>query len=272
MELNIGSMGISRSSTHKMLLWDNHACLPLAPERAEKHLPALACYLRTGIDVVSINIGYGEIPFERQIEFAAYLRDRIASLGRDYVLVDTVDDLLRAHSAGALAVCFDVEGAACIDHALTRVATFHRLGARWMLIAYNRNNAFDGGCHDDDGGLTSLGRRLITEMNRLGMVVCCSHTGYRTAHDAIEHSQDPVIFSHSNPRALRDHPRNIPDDLIRACARRGGVIGINGVGIFLGSNDASASRMVEHIDYVVQLVGIEHVGIGTDFVLRENGL
>jgi membrane dipeptidase len=266
-------MAISRSSSGRgTLVWDNHACLPLAPDRAEKYLPAIARYKKSGVDVVSINIGYGEIEFERHIEFANFLRERIASLGRGYVLVDTVDDIIRAQSSGALAVCFDAEGAACIDHALTRVATFHRLGVRWMLIAYNRNNAFGGGCHDSDAGLTPLGRRLIAEMNRVGMVVCCSHTGYRTAFDAIEHSRDPVVFSHSNPRALRDHPRNIPDDLIRACARRGGVVGINGVGIFLGNNDASVSKMAEHIDYVVQLVGIEHVGIGTDFVFANTEL
>jgi membrane dipeptidase len=137
---------------------------------------------------------------------------------------------------------------------------------RWMLCAYNKSNALGGGCHDDDSGLTRRGREWLAEMNRVGMVACGSHTGYRTAREMIERNAAPTIFSHSNPRALCDHPRNIPDDLIVACAARGGVIGINGVGIFLGANDARPERLAQHIDHVVQLVGVAHVGLGTDYV------
>jgi membrane dipeptidase len=102
-------------------------------------------------------------------------------------------------------------------------------------------------------------------MTRIGLVPCCSHTGYRTAMDILEHARTPVIFSHSNPRALCDHPRNIPDDLIRACAATGGVIGINGISLFLGDETPTADSMVRHIDYVTQLVGPAHVGLGLDY-------
>jgi membrane dipeptidase len=105
-------------------------------------------------------------------------------------------------------------------------------------------------------------------MNEVGMVVCCSHTGWRTAREVIDLSSAPVIFSHSNAFALTAHPRNLPDDLIRACAARGGVIGINGVSLLLGADggDTEAERaMARHVDHLVQLVGPAHVGLGLDY-------
>ena len=141
-----------------------------------------------------------------------------------------------------------------------------------MLIAYNRNNRVGGGCHDDDGGLTAFGRQVLAEMAAVGMVVCCTHTGERTVRGVIDTHPDPVIFSHSNPRVLNDHPRNISDDIIRACAARGGVVGINGTGIFLGRNDASSALCARHIDHVAQLVGADHVAIGLDYVFDRQEL
>ena len=98
------------------------------------------------------------------------------------------------------------------------------------------------------------------------MVACCTHTGPRTTLEVMAHSRNPVIFSHSNPRALHDHQRNISDEAMRACAATGGVVGINGVGIFLGENDISTETVVRHIDYAVSLIGIDHVGFGFDYV------
>src|SRR3546814_14221284 len=106
-----------------------------------------------------------------------------------------------------------------------------------MLLAYNRNHRRGGGCQDEDIGLTAQGRRVLDEMKRVGMVLCCTHTGERTVREATEYMEQPVIFSHSNPRVIHDHPRNITDEQIRACAATGGVINISGIGIFLGNND-----------------------------------
>src|SRR5262249_16750877 len=102
------------------------------------------------------------------------------------------------------------------------------------------------------------------ELNRVGMVVDCSHTSHRSTMEMMERSAAPVVFSHSNPRALCDHGRNIRDDQIKACASTGGVIGINGVAAFLGDNDISVKRMVAHIAYVARRVGAPHVGLGLD--------
>jgi len=215
---------------------------------------------------VTLNIGFGEQTLAEHVRMLAHFRHWLAARPEIYRLVASVGDILAAKQAGQLAVCFDIEGMNAIENQLSLIQLYYDLGVRWMLIAYNRANRAGGGCQEPDEGLTEFGRRAIDEMARVGMVLCCSHTGYRTAREAIDHSPGPVIFSHSNPRALRDHPRNIPDDLLRACAARGGVIGINGIGTFLGANDNSTETLLRHIDYAVQLVGEDHVGIGLDYV------
>ena len=107
-------------------------------------------------------------------------------------------------------------------------------------------------------------------MNRVGMVVDASHMGHLATMDVFEISKDPVIFSHSNPAGLRSHVRNITDEQIKACAGTGGVIGINGIGDFLGGT--RSEKVIEHIEYVINLVGPEHVGIGLDYVVDKQEL
>ena len=178
----------------------------------------------------------------------------------------TVDDIHQCKRDGKLGVLFDIEGMCPVQDDTSFVQTFYELGVRWMLIAYNQNNRAGGGCLDDDCGLTDVGRSIIDEMERVGMVLCVSHTGAKTAAEALEYARNPVIFSHSNSSVVADHPRNISDDLMRACARKGGVIGINGIGPFLGSNENMVERFLQHVRHAVDLVGPEHVGISLDYV------
>ncbi|TDR41531.1 membrane dipeptidase [Tahibacter aquaticus] len=254
----------ARELLARHLVWDNHACLPLRPGD-ERFLPQLERHRAVGADVVIVNVGFGQHSIEEHVRMLASLRDWFARHADRYRLIATVEDIALARSEGKLAIGFDIEGARAIDDQLSLVQLYYDLGVRWMLLAYNQNNLAGGGCQDEDAGLSDFGRQLLQEMARVGMLACCSHTGYRTAREAIDASPTPVIFSHSNPRALRDHPRNIPDDLIRACAARGGVIGINGIGIFLGDNDASSAALARHVLYVADLVGVEHVGLGLDY-------
>jgi membrane dipeptidase len=168
-------------------------------------------------------------------------------------------------------VVFDIEGGNAVADNPGLVEVFYRLGVRWMLFAYNKNNKLGGGCMDEDTGLTDYGRQIIREMERVGMVLCCTHIGHRTAREAIEYSTRPVIFSHSNPSSVYNHVRNIPDDLMRACARTGGVVHINGIGMFLGKDrsgrpDNTTETLLRHIEYAVELIGPEHVGLGLDYV------
>lgn len=196
----------------------------------------------------------------------ALFRNWLGSRGKDYVIAGSVQEIEQARASGRLAVCFDIEGMCAVANQADLVRLYYDLGVRWMLVAYNATNAAGGGCQDADSGLTDFGREVIDQMTRVGMVVCCSHTGYRTAREVIDYCAGPVIFSHSNPRAVWDHPRNIPDDLVRACAASGGVVCINGIGPFLGRNDNSTEAIVRHICYALDQVGEEHVGLGLDYV------
>ncbi len=233
-------------------------------------LPQLDRFRAAGADVVSLNIGYGPYGLEHHLRMAAAFRRWIRTNGERFQLIDDVADIDEARTTGRLGVTFDVEGMAPLDggdHGM--VELLHDVGVRWMLVAYNRDNAAGGGCHDVDGGLTAHGRALLAEMRRVGMVVCCSHTGHRTVREVMAAADNPVIFSHSNPLAIAEHGRNIPDELIRACAETGGVVGISGIGFFLGTNADQPEAFANAVDHVVQLVGPDHVGIGLDYVFDQ---
>jgi membrane dipeptidase len=253
------------------LVWDNHGCMPLRAGD-ESFLPQLQRYRDSGVDVVTLNVGFDAVSWENTDAVLETFRGWLRARPDDYVLVETCSDIETARQTGKLGVLFDIEGGSALNGRLGMVEHYHRLGVRWMLIAYNRNNLLGGGCQDDDQGLTPFGRAVLDEMARVGMVVCCTHTGFRTTMEVMEHSKRPVIFSHSNPLGVWQHRRNIRDEAIKACAATGGVVGINGIGIFLGRNDATTDTFVRHVDYVVQLVGPEHVGIGLDYVFDQQEL
>lgn len=250
------------------LVWDNHACMPLRPHD-QAFLSQLERWKRIGADVVFLNVGFGDCGIEAHIRTIANFRHWVQVHSDKYVIIQTVDDIERARVSGRIAIGFDIEGANAIADQTSLIQLYYDLGVRWMLIAYNRNNRVGGGCQDDDTGLTAFGRDVIDEMARVGMVVCCSHTGFKTTMDVMEYSSKPVILSHSNPRALHDHPRNVTDDAMRACARTGGVVGLNGIGIFLGNNDNSTNTFVRHVDYVVELLGPDHVALGIDYAVDQ---
>ena len=258
--------GNARALLRDSLVWDNHGCMPVMRAHDASFLPQLQRYRAAGVDAVMLNVGFGEMGIEDHIRTLAGMRHWIKQRPQEYLLIESADDIELARATGRLAVGFDIEGANALADQPSLVQLYYDLGVRWMLLAYNNNNRVGGGCQDDDKGLTDFGRVVIAEMERVGMLVCCSHTGHRTVRDVFAVASRPVIFSHSNPSALHAHGRNIPDDLIHACANTGGVVGINGIGNFLGNNDNSSETFARHVDHVVQLVGPQHVALGLDYV------
>ena len=243
------------------LVWDSHAGIY---PNARTDLTGLENWRRAGVSFISINVAYDVMSWEECFPVIAAYRKFLESNTDKYIIPVTADDVRRAKQEGKLAVAFDLEGMNALNQDIDMVSLYHRLGVRQALFAYNLNNAAGGGCHDVDTGLTAFGRAVVQEMNRVGMLVDCSHSAYRTTMDAMQISSAPVIFSHSNPRAIWEHGRNIRDDQIKACAASGGVVGVNGLGIFLGANDTSTETMVNHACYLAELVGPAHVGLGLD--------
>jgi membrane dipeptidase len=255
------------------LVWDNHACLPLRPGDHD-FFARLRDVAAAGVDVISVNVGFGPVPLEQHEAMIAGLTGWIGSAGDFCRLVRAVADIEAARAEGKLAVFFDVEGMAPLDEGgEALIEPWRKAGVGWMLVAYNAANRAGSGCIEEtDGGLTDHGKRILAEMRRVGMIACCSHTGHRTAMEVMEQADAPVIFSHSNPAAVFAHYRNIADDLVRACAETGGVVGINGIGSFLGDGPASVARLVDHIEHVASLVGTDHVGLGLDYVFDKQEL
>lgn len=244
------------------LLWDQHACVAL---KATADVAELRRYQRPGGGFVSINVGY--VPqrlrdttslldsFRRQVEGTPGL-----------ALAMTVDDVDAIAAAGATAVAFDLEDSAPLDGDLDNVAPLVAQGVRTLVPSYNQRNAAGCGClTTDDTGLTPWGRDLVREMNASGMVPDGSHCSPQTGIDMCSVSTRPVVYSHSCMRGLWEHPRNITDDQALACAETGGVVGITGVGIFLGANSPTLEAMTRHIEYAVDLIGIRHVGVSSDY-------
>ena len=244
------------------LVWDAHAGVFPSPE---VDLSLLDEWRDANVDYLSINVGFDVMNWQDTLAtLAAYRRFVLAQDDR-YVLAGTVEDIDSARAAGKLAVSFDIEGMNALNGDLNMVALYHALGVRQMLFAYNLNNAAAGGCHDDDTGLTEFGAQVVREMNRVGMLVDCSHAGAQTTLDIMACSTRPAVFSHSNPCAVWNHQRNIVDAQIRACAEQGGVIGLNGMGIFLGDNDIGIDTLLRHVHYLSDLAGPAHIGIGFDY-------
>ncbi|HEY1076366.1 MAG TPA: membrane dipeptidase [Fontimonas sp.] len=258
------------SAVSGRLVWDNHACMPLRPDD-RSFLPQLERHRAAGASVVMLNVSCDCEP-QRPFEMLEAIRSWLAARPAQYIVGSGVADIERARLERKLAVFFDVEGAIPVQDDPRVVARLYALGVRWMLLAYNVNNKLAGGCQDEDIGLTAQGRIVLDEMRNVGMVLCCTHTGERSVREAMEYMERPVIFSHSNPRAVHDHPRNITDDMIRACAATGGVVNLNGIGIFLGHNDNSTETYLRHVRHVADLVGPQHVGIGLDYVFDSQEL
>ncbi len=265
--INLADSPISEKTRQLLagaLVWDDHICMPLRPQD-ETFLPQLQRAKDSGYDIVSLNIGFDVKPWENAILTVATMRRWIKQRPESYVLIESVADIERSRQDDKLGVVFDMEGGVSLNEHLPMVQLYYDLGVRWMLLAYNLNNSLAGGCLDNNMGLTEFGRQVVREMERVGMAICCSHVSHQTAMEVMEMAENPVIFSHSNPMGMWSHFRNVQDEAIRACADTGGVIGITGVGDFLGDNENLAEAMARHVDYVVQLVGPDHVGIGSDY-------
>jgi membrane dipeptidase len=259
-ELRQGALELITQTRH---VWD--MTLPCIEDYWS--LETLRRFKRAGYTFVSATVEDFPATFDGVAHYIARMREIVAAEASWLALATTMDEIERGREEGKLVLGLNLQDAAPIETDLSRVAVMRALGVRHLLLAYNiRNYVADGCAERTDAGLSNFGREVVREMNRVGILVDGSHTGRRSTLEAIELSERPCIFSHSAVYALCPHIRNITDDQIRTCAGKGGVIGVVGNGSFLGERVPSPATMFSHIDYIAELVGPRHVGLGTDFL------
>jgi membrane dipeptidase len=209
--------------------------------------------------------------------------DAIADLGMRYcdlahqdlvVRAESVADILSAHDTGRIALVAGLEASTMIENELDRIDILYGFGVRQMGIAYSEANMLGSGLKErGDGGLTAFGRRAVERMNALGMAVDVSHSGDVTSRDVIEHSNAPVFITHSGSRTVWQSNRMKPDEVIKACAGRGGVIGIEAAPhTTLSSRHRrhNLDSVMDHFTHLVELVGIDHVAFGPDTLFGDH--
>lgn len=225
-------------------------------------------YQKAGVNYVGLALAGEFTSLETAIHYIARHRNYILNRSDKFHLIKTAADFQLAKQQNKLGLGFWLQGSNPLGNDKNMLEVYYQLGIRYMLLAYNTRNAIgDGVIEKHDAGLSAFGIEVIQEMNRVGMLIDLSHTGITTSLQAIELSNDPVIFSHSNAKGLVNHVRNLTDKQIKAVANKKGVIGINGLALFLGAEHSSASKVVEHIEYMAHLVGsVEHIALGLDLV------
>src|SRR6266550_2607503 len=230
----------------------------------------------------------------------------------DLMFATTAADIRRAEKQGRIAALMGIEGGHAIENSLATLREFHRLGVRYMTLTWNNTNdwADAGRGERKNNGLSDFGKEVVREMNRLGMLVDVSHVSDKTMSDALDVSKAPIIASHSSARALSNVPRNIPDDLLKRIAQKGGVVQVNFYSLFVDQKTVAPqadergqrlkaqqealsvkyvddperlaeesdkleaqfplpplplAKLIDHIDHIVKIAGIDHVGLGADF-------
>lgn len=181
-------------------------------------------------------------------------------------LVRTTQDILDAKKNGKTGIILGFQNAHAFEDNLGYIEAYADMGVRVVQLCYNTQNLIGTGCYERDGGLSGFGREAIAEMNRVGIMVDLSHVGGNTSQEAILESKQPVCYSHCLPSGLKEHPRNKSDEQLRFIADHGGFIGVTMFPPFLKRGiEATVDDYIEAIDYVINLVGDDCVGVGTDF-------
>ncbi len=249
----------------------------------------------------------GAAPVRATLEQIDIVHEMIRGYPDVFELALTADDVERVFASGKIASLIGMEGGHSIDSSLATLRMLYRLGARYMTITHSKNTPWADASTDEPvlDGLSEFGSEVIREMNWLGMLVDLSHVSPATMHDTLDLAESPVIYSHSSAKALCDHPRNVPDDVLERLPDNGGVVMVTFVPSFLsqevrdhdqrrsaeatrlraasGSSDASVEdglgawdtdnpapratlgQAADHIDHIRSVAGIDHIGIGSDF-------
>ena len=201
------------------------------------------------------------------LDALGFFKAEVETHADEIVIAETAEDIRQAKSAGKLAAILVIENSDGVERSLNILKSLYHLGVRSIGLTHDPTSWAAAGNAETDsgGGLTQFGVQLVKEMNRLGMLIDVSHISERGFWDVLEVAERPVIASHSNCKAICGHPRNLTDEQIKHIAQNGGVIGTTFVKWFIDDNTPSFSRYLDHIDHILNLVGDDHIGIGSDF-------
>jgi membrane dipeptidase len=248
---------------HREAIVIDAACPLVTPREIRRRLPELQ---RGGVTCALSTVASIEGARTALAAIAAWY-PALREYGDALCLATSAAEIEAAKASQRIAVVLHFQGGTPLEYDANLVEAFHRLGVRVIQLTYNERNPLGDGCTErTDAGLSDLGAQAIAEMNRLGVVVDLSHVGFRTSMEAIDASSAPVVFSHSNAAAVCESPRNLVDEQIRAAARTGGVVGVNAFPAFVSKRATpTVEHLLDHIDYMMRLVGDDHVGLGFDF-------
>lgn len=212
-------------------------------------------------------------PAKETFEQIALIHKIIEKYPKNFALALKAEDILKIRKAGKVASLIGVEGGHSMENSLDTLRALYAKGTRYMTLTHSKNTAWADSCTDKavNHGLSKFGEEVVKEMNRLGMFVDISHVSAETMRHALRITQAPVIFSHSSAYSVKNHPRNVPDDVLLLTKANGGVVMVN----FYTEFDCEGRRtnrltcdvgtVADHIDHIVKVAGIDHVGVGSDF-------
>ena len=222
-----------------------------------------------GIGAINLTVSHFEADFEQAMDGMAFWLDIMRRPESGWLKIETADDIETAHDTGQVGLIMGWQNLRAVADRLDRLVMLQKLGLRVAQLTYNRRNFLGDGCLEpEDGGLSALGRDAVKMMNELGIAIDLSHVGQRTSIEAAEASIRPVLATHANARAVTPALRNKSDDAIKAIAATGGVIGVSIYGPMCWDQDPGRAPSLDdferHLDHIVDLVGVGHVGLGTD--------
>jgi membrane dipeptidase len=224
--------------------------------------------LAAGVNVVNVTLAAHSDDFDALIHRIYDYLNLLDAKPESTLHVERPTDIHRAKEQGKLGIIFGIQTGTVVGTDMALWSIIHKLGVRIAQLTYNERNALGDGCMEpDDRGLTSYGRQSVQEMNRLGICVDLSHVGEKTSLDATRYSTKPVIYSHANPKAVGPGKRNITDQQMKDMAATGGVMGISAHSMLCHKTPGvqpTVDDMMDMFDYAIDLIGIDHVAIGSD--------
>ena len=222
------------------------------------------------IQVLPIFIEYAYQPegsLRQSILYVASLIHELDESSDIFMRIKNAEDLDKVMASDKIGLMLSFEGVEPIARDFELMAVFQDLGLHMVGLTWNWANTVAEGCvEDSNSGLTFIGRNMVKEMSRLGMMLDVSHLSVKSFWDAIEIQTGPVLASHSNAQGVYKSARNLDDDQIKALAERGGIIGLNFIPKFVGPSGTDYNKLAEHAAYIANLVGIQHVAVGADYV------